>query len=170
MSEAGDQRWNTLEHVRGKDEFWDRLGGWEWAATDDLMPGARVYIKWGERSDGHLVVTDLCIRGSVDEPLTSRSLRSLPVARLEAAANAAKARVAELALQQEPPLGRPDGSDPDAFYRRVADHYHWHASGSSRPVADMAEAAKVPVTTVHRWVREARRRGFLPPGSRGKAG
>ena len=28
----------------------------------------------------------------------------------------------------------------------------------------------VPVTTAHRWVKEARRRGFLPPGRKGRRG
>jgi len=28
----------------------------------------------------------------------------------------------------------------------------------------------VPVTTAHRWVKEARRRGFLPPGQKGRRG
>ena len=40
----------------------------------------------------------------------------------------------------------------------------------SGAASDLARTHGVPVTTAHRWVKEARRRGFLPPGSPGKAG
>jgi hypothetical protein len=61
--------------------------------------------------------------------------------------------------------GRPDG-----FYRDVADVYLELASGSPRPASDIAARHGVPVSTAHRWVKEARRRGFLPPGRPGKTG
>ncbi|MEU4235110.1 hypothetical protein AB0F17_63490 [Nonomuraea sp. NPDC026600] len=68
------------------------------------------------------------------------------------------------------PLRRPDGSDPDTFYQEVAQAYRSAAMESQRPAAVLAEEAGVPVTTVHRWIREARRRGSLPPGRKGTAG
>ncbi len=67
-------------------------------------------------------------------------------------------------------LTRPDGSDPETFYQQVAEAYRSAAAESRRPAAVLAEEASVPVTTVHRWIREARRRGFLPPGQKGKLG
>lgn len=65
-------------------------------------------------------------------------------------------------------LGRPDGSDE--WYRQFAEVFvfakqHGHARA---PATFLAERNGVPVTTVHRWTREARRRGFLPPDPRGK--
>jgi ABC-type amino acid transport substrate-binding protein len=67
------------------------------------------------------------------------------------------------------PEGR--GKYPDSFYRRVADRYSALQASGERDVArQIADANEVPLTTVHRWVKEARRRGFLPPGRRGKAG
>ena len=69
-------------------------------------------------------------------------------------------------------LGRP-GPDPDRlddFYRRVAEAYASAAETSGRPAAVLAEENEVPAGTVHRWVREARRRGHLGPGRRGVAG
>jgi hypothetical protein len=59
---------------------------------------------------------------------------------------------------------------PDAFYRELARAYLQLAQDSTRPVAVLAESNGVPVTTAHRWIKEARRRGFLPPGRPGKAG
>lgn len=59
---------------------------------------------------------------------------------------------------------------PDDFYERVADLYRRLSVYSSRPAADIADANGVPVTTVHRWVKEARHRDLLPPGRVGAAG
>lgn len=73
--------------------------------------------------------------------------------------------------QQRPAkLGRPTGQDPEAFYRQVALSYSELARSTRAPAKALADDADVPVTTVHRWIREARRRGFLPPGRKGKAG
>lgn len=64
---------------------------------------------------------------------------------------------------------RPRGR-PDLFYRDVADAYLTLAQASARPAGDLADRHGVPVSTAHRWVKEARRRGFLPPGRPGKSG
>jgi hypothetical protein len=65
------------------------------------------------------------------------------------------------------PRGRPK---PDGFYRRVADAYLGLAVQSNRPAATIAAVNGVPVSSVHGWVKEARRRGFLPPGQKGRRG
>jgi hypothetical protein len=59
----------------------------------------------------------------------------------------------------------------DAFYSRVASAYSSEVSrGNRKPAVAIAEANGVPVTTVHRWIKEARRRGVLAKGEQGKAG
>lgn len=63
--------------------------------------------------------------------------------------------------------GRDRGDD---FYRQVARTYSEVAQATARPAPVIAEASSVPVSTVHRWIKEARRRGFLSPGRSGKAG
>jgi hypothetical protein len=68
------------------------------------------------------------------------------------------------------PLTRPDRTDPEGFSRRVAAAYREVATTSHRPAAILALQAGVPVATVHRWIREARQRGFLPPARKGRAG
>ncbi|MGH3887913.1 MAG: hypothetical protein ACRDSZ_15355 [Pseudonocardiaceae bacterium] len=67
-------------------------------------------------------------------------------------------------------LTRPGGQDPDNFYRLVAHLYRDHAASTRAPAKELAAEAGVPVTTAHRWIREARRRGFLPPARKGKVG
>jgi hypothetical protein len=59
---------------------------------------------------------------------------------------------------------------PLSFYRQVAAVYTRLAAQSHRPVVELAEANEVPWSTAQRWVKEARRRGFLPPGQKGRRG
>jgi hypothetical protein len=52
----------------------------------------------------------------------------------------------------------------DDFYQRVADLYSWCARWSVAPAPALAAANEnVPVSTVHAWIKEARRRGLLAP-------
>ena len=61
----------------------------------------------------------------------------------------------------------PEGNrKPDEFYRQVAAVYGSLSGASGSPAVKIAERKGLPVSTVHRWVKEARRRGFLPPGRR----
>jgi hypothetical protein len=64
----------------------------------------------------------------------------------------------------------PPGAKPDGFYKRVAEVYRELAGWSNRPAVELAKANDVPVSTAHRWVKEARRRGHLPPGRKGRRG
>jgi hypothetical protein len=66
----------------------------------------------------------------------------------------------------------PAGRKPDRFYESVATAYEYLVTekGSRRPALELAERNDVPVTTVHRWITEARRRGLLGPGVKGRAG
>jgi hypothetical protein len=69
----------------------------------------------------------------------------------------------------EPPLTRPDRSDPVAFYGRIAERYKRLVTLTAKPGVAIAEEAGVPVATARRWINEARRRGLLPPGRAGRA-
>jgi hypothetical protein len=73
----------------------------------------------------------------------------------------------EYGLVVEIPKGRSYGDD---FYRDVAKKYSAAARAYRRPAVQIAEANGVPTATVHRWVKEARRRGFLGVARPGKAG
>jgi hypothetical protein len=59
---------------------------------------------------------------------------------------------------------------PDDFYRAVADAYRFLALRSPRPAVELADANGVPPSTTRRWVKEARRRGVLAPGQKGRRG
>jgi hypothetical protein len=67
-------------------------------------------------------------------------------------------RLSRPKLRLRVPEGR---RKPDAFYRNVADAYLDQATISNRAAKDLALANDVPVTTVHRWLKEARARGVL---------
>jgi hypothetical protein len=168
-------------------------GNWyEWRPGRPLP--ASVFVRVTVGDGGRLVLSGL----RIDGPPTADLLRAIPVGRLEATANAQLAVVddAVVALPARrprpvlPPEGDPAGwetSDPagavhrhpsespgrgrpDHFYREVAVVYLDYAQDSHRPAVDLAERHEVPITTAHRWIKEARRRGFLPPGRPGKAG
>jgi hypothetical protein len=59
-----------------------------------------------------------------------------------------------------------DRRRPDSFYADVAELYQWLSSRTGRPAQEIASANGVPMTTVHGWVKEARRRGLMPRGQR----
>lgn len=60
---------------------------------------------------------------------------------------------------------------PDAFYEQVAEAYSLLAARREPPAQALAAANAVPITTVNRWVKEARRRGLLAPAPfRGQRG
>jgi hypothetical protein len=63
------------------------------------------------------------------------------------------------------------GRYPDRFYEQAAALYRYWVGRGEPPAQRIAEEAGVPVGTVHRWIRETRRRGFLgPAGAKGRAG
>ena len=68
------------------------------------------------------------------------------------------APVEEPTLRITDPGGR---RKPDEFYATVADRYLALATLSNRPAQELAKANQLPVTTVHRWLKEARTRGLL---------
>jgi uncharacterized protein YggE len=67
-------------------------------------------------------------------------------------------------------ISRLTRSNPDAFYQQVAEAYRDAVQDTRKVAVVLAEEAQVPVGTVHRWILEARRRGFLPSARQGRAG
>lgn len=70
------------------------------------------------------------------------------------------------ARKRRAPLTRPDGKDPDQFYRRVAQAFGDAEAVRQSPALAIATEAGVPLATARGWIREARRRGALAPGRR----
>jgi hypothetical protein len=164
-------------------------GGWVGYADEDVPDWT--YARVRENEQGRLVISELYLaRDRID----SATLRALPLGRIQARVNAfadyIRPRLKTASRPGVEPLGPeprapfqtkatvsvipildvPKGRKPDAFYRQVAEVYAETASLSKRPAADMAEASGVPVTAVHRWVAEARKRGFLSPAEPGRRG
>ena len=146
--------------------------GW-YAWVDDSPGEVAVRVRLAARPDGRLRITGLQLEG----PVSAEALRSVPIGRIEATANAQ--------LHPAQPVNRRKKDDaripesfrsnavrgyPDAFYDSVASAYRNLVASTPRPVSELAYANDVPVTTAQRWVKEARRRGLLAPGHPGKAG
>jgi hypothetical protein len=170
-----------------------------WVRYYDEQHPEPVWVRMQQTPGGRLVIRELYLSADNDlgtERLDSDQLRRLSLARIEARVNRSKDLVLK-DLEQEPgpeeprgptkrtpvirgkitahvhgeglvpPPGRPR---PDSFYQQVASDYLEAASVSSRPSLNLAAGAGVPVSTVRGWVAEARRRGFLPPGQKGRRG
>lgn len=149
------------EYQPGQDETWDRLGK-DWQAIEGAIDGARLYVTWAKRDDGRSELSGLCVQAS---PVTSDLLRAIPVARLGRVPAAERFDVTELA-----PLRRRKDDAPEEFADRVAWYYRVFGQMTSHPAKAIADHSHVPVGTVRGWIREARMRGKLPPGTRGRAG
>jgi DNA invertase Pin-like site-specific DNA recombinase len=89
----------------------------------------------------------------------------------------AKGIKGKASLPPPPPARRPSlklripkaTKKPNDFYRRVAQIFsELQRQGIKGPANEVAAANEVPVSTVHRWLKEARRRGLLGPGQREK--
>jgi hypothetical protein len=123
-----------------------------------------------------------------DFRVTARDLRDFPLGKVEAwvnqlaqqglvdVLNAKMSDTVQFAVEGEAtwvpklPAAPARGAKGDDFYRFVGEVYGKAAVVSTRPAAELAKAWEVPVTTVHRWIREARRRGHLPPAEPGRRG
>jgi hypothetical protein len=60
-------------------------------------------------------------------------------------------------------LRRETYDSPEEFYQEVSRFYQgFERTTPGKPTASIARAGGVPHSTAARWVREARRRGYLP--------
>jgi hypothetical protein len=166
--------------------------------TTEAEPGVTAHFRLG-RLDGHTVVTEMFVSApEIDTDLLRRLQPSRVVAAVdgELAEDGAKAkgtvsrllsqqtvadghltlgelraRKADLpAIRSRPRLNRRQGATGvDQFYGDVAVAYRSAAAESNKPAVLLAEENGIPVETVRRWIKEARRRGHLPAGRRGRA-
>jgi hypothetical protein len=176
------------------------------AAVSDI--GAAVFLRFGPRSGpgfeaGRLhEVRELHVASTHRQAVTAQLLRTVPIARAEAAINRSSEQIPDAnwaGFGDPPDRGKPPAAfrwpeggawlerpkaprgvaapglrlpevdsfrKPDSFYRMVADRYQWLTANGHRPGPELAEANGIPVSTVHRWVREARRRGLMGAGQR----
>lgn len=161
--------------------------GW-WLVTGDFP---ELFVRARLNDNGRAVIVCMVLAGEDREP-NSTDLRRIPLARITAHLNAGRNRswaedapeidfLADLRKglaepAQLPPtpkrpheLQRPPSQGSDEFYRQVADVYRYYAEYSYKPATEIAAEADVPVATARRWINEARKRGHLGPGQRGRA-
>lgn len=141
------------------------------------------------RREGRLEISELLIRA--EGGVSSVVLRRIPLGQLEALANSDPERIdASLGDRMIAVSDSGVGTDrvqirrrpgrlkvpetrkyPDQFYLDVARLYLAHAARVGRGAAKaVAQESGVPLSTAHRWVKEARQRGLLPPGVPGRSG
>jgi hypothetical protein len=148
------------------------LRGWWDETTPD---GAHIRYRIGTNEAGGVAVVEVRITASDITTNTLRAIhpgRAIARARYESASATVAGPTAHLDIAAGACLvvGRPDGTDPEGFYARFADAYRLAAYQTSAPVPVLAETNDVPTETVRRWVKEARRRGYVEEGRKGRAG
>jgi hypothetical protein len=182
-----EQMTENLTHLEGGWVLWSRSRS---GTTEGLRVFAQLLMP---REGGPSEVVRLTVEG---RNLTADKLRTIPLGHIEAAAKANPDFSPHIEGQQDPigegfdvirrqanghilakarrkarkPLTRPDGSNPDAFYQQVAGAYRDVIQDHRNVAVVLAKEADVPVGTVHRWIVEARRRGFLPAARVGRVG
>jgi hypothetical protein len=149
----------------------DEPDWWTWVDLDgDGVPDIRVRL--GSAEDGRLHVEAVLVEGT---PVSASHLRGVPLGRIEAHANAtlhpdAADRMATNAKIPAHLFDLSGRGRSDEFYAEVAAVYASLVSRTHQPVAVIAETNNVARVTAHRWIKQARDRGLLPPGRPGKAG
>jgi hypothetical protein len=171
-----------MSHTRASLAF--EGDGWVGYTPPGKRYGTRIHLSF-KPGPGRWVVDVVEFK---DFRVTARALRDLPLGKIEAWVNqlAQQGLVdpIEAKLSDAVQFGDsieglvswidalPDapasGAKPDEFYRRIGEIYGKAALASPRPAAEMAEAWDVPLSSVHRWVRVARARGYLPPTEKGR--
>jgi hypothetical protein len=152
----------------------------KWQELGDEYPGVRVQV---DRVGGRWRIVGIQVTNP--NGVTHDALRQVPVVRYESQLNKPGVNVLmvlpgkgwpppkrqELRIPKryfDNPDGRGYGQE---FYEKVASRYTRCIAGEVQPAPAIAEANNVPVSTVHRWIREARRRGALAPArTKGAAG
>jgi hypothetical protein len=168
--ETVDGRWRYIEHAETHTRVLIRLQRQTYAVPEEVRITGVVYLPWRP-----------------GDPITSKLLRELPTAQIEAAINK---RLFAMTREQTitggkivlpsgrklverdllKPLGGTAKQDAD-FYERVAlQHGRLTQQGDKNPSATIAQINGVALTTAQGWVAKARTRGLLPPGRRGRAG
>ena len=171
-------------------------GGWVRYEDDEL--NRPVFVRYAIDPDRDRLIAVDVVLTSGDGAVDTDALRRVPLGRIDAFANspttAKKLRAGRIAFDDgakfradlEKRVPRPkngprqpevDAKLPptpakpygDDFYRAVATVYSEVAKVRSDPGAAIADANGENVTTIHRWVKVARQRGFLPATMRGKA-
>jgi hypothetical protein len=150
------------------------------------------YLRW-RRTDEGTWVPDGTLYAP---PLSPEKLRAIPLRRILLAAEASGTFRSDLERKLDerapepgpelraaletgwvhdepkplPKLKRPRGRRlTDDFYAAVADLYREAAARGLNPRTTVAEQAGTSTEVAGRWVREARKRGQLPPTAPGKA-
>jgi hypothetical protein len=149
----------------------------KWRDLGDDYPGVRIQVA---PVGGRLRIVGIQVQNP--EGVLHDQIRSVPVAQLEAALNETQPSGVHWVLPEAGSWPAPKPQDlylrdeyfenPDGrgygheLYERVALLYTRCVAGGVPPapaIAEANEAHDVSVSQVHRWIREARRRGVLAP-------
>jgi hypothetical protein len=165
-----------LPDMRGQFQLGDGVTGYV-----DLAPApGQDFVPLPDR---RLVIVGVKLEAKPEAPIDTDVWRRVPLGYLTQLANVPQnrkviantghvkvevGRARQASYRLKPPAER---RYPDRFYGKVAAAYERAVTERQAPAQTIADVNEVPVTTVHRWIRETRRRGLLQPArGNGQAG
>ncbi len=138
-------------------------------------PARHVMVKLGRSEAGGLACTGLLMGAETEIEITARSLRTVPMgAFLKAVADWKFGKALSGVKGTRPARGR-RGASIEFYEQLVADYRKAMLAAPQASVMELARQRGQPgkprsVSTVRRWLQEARRRGLLGPAVHGRGG
>lgn len=131
--------------------------------------GTVVRLRYVQGDRGRHDLKEVQIEAAKTDLVSGRCWRRIPFVALERHMNGHHVTEGQQSAER-PTIATPENGLTDDFLKSVAEAYLWATSAGLHPAPSIAELAEVPVRRVHRWVSDARKRGFLPPARPGRAG
>jgi hypothetical protein len=148
------------------------ITGRAWVRVDGAPLARPFWLRLGVADDGRPICTGLVIDSDPERELTARDLRRIPIS--DVLTRFARSRMSpnlQAALEQQP-ARRPrpgSGGHSNDHYGQVARAYKRAKRKYPRaPIRALMVELHASEPTVHRWLREATKRGFLQPRARGR--
>jgi hypothetical protein len=153
---------------RGAEYVGAELADDGWVGVEDPRLPRPIMIRLDSKDGRRLICTGLRIDSNPDQELTARDLRDIPLAEIltQARRRAKTGGYRPAAKVVNTQRARPGRQGyPDEHYHDIARRYRRAVRQKPRaPIRLLMDELRVSEPTVHRWLRGARKLGFLKGG------
>lgn len=132
----------------------------------EQLVGLDENVEWSQAAQGHPIAT---IRQTLRAPGESLGV-TVDVSILDDDGNRTVIQSSRSRRRFRLTYGPPPGRIPDEYLAQVVKAYHSAVEHGLYPAPTIAEDVGAQVNTVRSWIKKARARGLMAPGSRGQMG